>query len=212
MPEKLPIAILISGSGTNLQALLDASTDDDFGCDIVCVVSDRADARGLQRAEAAAVRTDVVAWDAHPDRTAFTNAICDTVQEAGARALVLAGFMRILSEEAISRFPDSIINIHPSLLPAYPGAHAIEQALDSDDDHTGVTVHFVDELVDNGPIIAQAPVPIEAGDTVDTLQSRVQKVEHQLLPAVVSAFGRGDITVVDGQVNWEPPMGVGVEA
>lgn len=208
MPEKLPIAILISGSGTNLQALLDASSDVDFGCEIVSVVSDRPDARGLQRADAVSVRTAVVEWEAHPDRSSFTTAICDTVEAAGARALVLAGFMRILSEEAIARFPDSIINIHPSLLPAYPGAHAVEQALESDDEHTGVTVHFVDELVDNGPIIAQSPVPIRPDDTVDTLHARLQEVEHQLLPTVVSAFGRGDITVTDGHVNWQPPMGV----
>ncbi|MCB1246403.1 MAG: phosphoribosylglycinamide formyltransferase [Acidimicrobiia bacterium] len=207
MPTKLPIAVLISGRGTNLQALIDASANPDFGCAIVGVISDRAGVAGLERAEKAGLPTTVVDWAAYTDRSAFTAAVCDAAIGIGAKALVLAGFMRILSEEAVVRFPHRIINVHPSLLPRYPGAHAIEQALESEDDVTGVTVHFVDELVDHGPIIAQAAVTIAADDTAESLQARVQAVEHRLLPAVVSAFGRGDIVISGGVVGWTPPTG-----
>lgn len=208
MPDKMPIAVLISGSGTNLQALIDASTDPDFGCRIVGVISDRPGAAGIERAGKAGIRSTVVAWEDHDDRAAFTSAVCDAADELGAHALVLAGFMRILSEEAVVRYPSRIINIHPSLLPKYPGARAVEQALESEDEVTGVTIHFVDELVDNGPIIAQAVVPIEADDDVDTLHGRIQATEHELFPTVISAFGRGDIALVDGAAVWDPPQGV----
>jgi formyltetrahydrofolate-dependent phosphoribosylglycinamide formyltransferase len=202
MPRKLPIAVLISGSGTNLQALLDASSDDGFGCRIVAVISDRAAAAGLTRAETASVQTRVVEWHDFSDRSSFTNAVCNAAETLGAEALVLAGFMRILGREAIVRFPDAIINVHPSLLPEFPGAHAIDQALESGVDCTGVTVHFVDELVDHGPIIAQVPVPIAPDDTVASLHSKIQRVEHRLLPTVVSAFGHGDISAAEGRVTW----------
>ena len=209
MPEKLPIAVLISGSGTNLQALIDASLDPRLGCSIVTVISDRADALGLDRAVEAGIRTEVVAWSDHADRSAFTAAVCDAAESNGAKALVLAGFMRILSADAIARFPDAIINVHPALLPQFPGANAIEQALAAGVDTTGVTVHFVDELVDHGPIIAQRSVAIEPDDDVDRLHARIQELEHRLLPEVVSAFGRGEITVVAGAVEWAADTHVG---
>jgi phosphoribosylglycinamide formyltransferase-1 len=202
MPEKLPIAVLISGSGTNLQALMDAAVESDFGCSIAIVISDRVGVEGLERAERAGVATRVVRWDDYPDRSSFTGALCDAAESVGAKALVLAGFMRILSPEAINRFPNAIINVHPALLPAFAGADAVEQALRAGVDTTGVTVHFVDELVDHGPVIVQQPVPIEVDDDVDTLHERIQTVEHRLLPEVVSAFGKGRITVRDGAVQW----------
>lgn len=209
MPEKLPIAVLISGSGTNLQAIIDASLNPGFGCSISVVISDRADAKGLDRATRAGIRTDVVEWSDHANRASFTTAVCDTAESHGAKALVLAGFMRILSPDAISRFSDAIINVHPALLPQFPGAHAIEQALAAGVDTTGVTVHFVDELVDHGPIIAQRSVSIEPDDDVDRLHARIQDLEHSLLPEVVSAFGRGEITVVAGAVEWAADTHVG---
>lgn len=209
MPDKLPIAVLISGSGTNLQALIDASEDPDFGCSIELVISDRTGAFGLERAERAGIMTAVVAWSDFEDRSSFTEGICDAAHAAGAEALVLAGFMRILAPEAIKRFPNAIVNVHPALLPAFPGANAVEQALDAGVDETGVTVHFVDELVDHGPVIAQRAVPIIPGDSVESLHQRLQAVEHELLPQVVSAFGHRRIAVVSGAVEWTADTKVG---
>lgn len=203
MPRKLPIAVLISGSGTNLQALIDASRDADFGCRIVGVVSDRLEAYGLTRAHNAGIETAVVEWADHNGREAFTDAIIDVCVNMGAEALVLAGFMRILAPRAIAAFPQAILNTHPSMLPLFPGAHAIEETLAAGVSTTGVTVHFVDELVDHGPIIAQTEVAVVPDDTVVSLQQRIQAAEHRLYPQVVGAFGRGEISVVDGAVIWD---------
>lgn len=136
------------------------------------------------------------------NRDSFSSAVADAAAGAGAAALVLAGFMRILSPVAIARFPQRIINIHPSLLPAFPGAHAIAQALAHGVKLTGVTVHFVDEEVDHGPIIAQRPVPVMAGDTEKTLHERIQIEEHRLYPEVVGAFAAGNISVSGREVVW----------
>ena len=197
------IAVLVSGSGSNLQALLDAG--DDLGAEIVLVLSDKADAFGLERARRAGIPTAAIRWPDHPDRAAFTTAVCDAVEEAGAEALVLAGFMRILSAEAVERFPLRILNIHPSLLPSFPGAHAVEDALAHGAKVTGVTVHFVDEQVDHGPTIAQRAVRIEEGDDADSLHARIQQIEHTLYPEVVAAFAAGRLRVEGRTVHWEEP-------
>ncbi len=160
------------------------------------VASDRPGARALGRAEAAGVPTAVVPWTG--DREASTRSLCDVVEGAGAEGIVLAGFMRILAPDAVERFPNRILNIHPSLLPAFPGGRAVEDALAHGVTVTGVTVHFVDEQVDHGPIIAQRPVGVRAGDTVDTLHERIQAVEHELYPDVVADFAAGRL-VVDGR-------------
>lgn len=198
----LPIAILISGSGSNLQALIDASLRDELDCDITVVISDRHGAHGINRAEAAGIPTSVVAWGEHESRAAFTEALCRTAEHHGAQAMVLAGFMRILSPVAIDRFPNAIVNVHPALLPAFPGAHAVELALEYGATLTGVTVHFVDEQVDHGPIIAQESLPVYVDDDADSLHARIQKVEHRLLPEVVAALGRGDLSVEGRHVRW----------
>jgi len=197
-----PIAVLISGTGSNLQALIDTMGGD---YRIAVVLSDREDAPGLRRARKAGIPTVVVPWSSHGDRDGFTDAVCDAARRFGAEALVLAGFMRILGPSAITAFPDAIINIHPALLPAFPGAHAVEQALAHGVRYTGVTVHFVDEQVDHGPIIAQEPVAILPGDDVESLHARMQTVEHRLLPRVVSAFGRGELAVEGRHVHWRQP-------
>jgi len=203
MPAKLPIVVLISGGGTNLQALIDASPVRSFGCSIVGVISDQANAAGLDRAAKHGIPTKVISWSEYGSRAAFTSAIVDAAIALGAEALVLAGFMRILGAKAIERFPNAIINVHPSLLPAFPGSGAIEAALAAGVSETGVTVHFVDELVDHGPTIASHPIPIEASDDVVSLRQRIQAIEHRLLPEVVSAFGRGEISVEDTIVVWQ---------
>ncbi len=180
------LAVLISGNGTNLQALIDASQTPDFGARVGVVVSDRRDAYGLERARTAGIPTEVIQWS--PDRDASTRRLLALVNGHDVDAMVLAGFMRILGASAIDRFPNRIINVHPSLLPLYPGRDAIGMALEAGATATGVTVHFVDELVDHGPILAQEPVPIMPGDTRERLAARIHAVEHDLLPRVVSDF------------------------
>jgi phosphoribosylglycinamide formyltransferase-1 len=195
----IDIAVLASGSGTNLQALLDATSVKPH---IAVVVSDRPGAGAIQRAHHHGVPTSVVAWGEHPDREGFSRALADVVEENGAKGVVLAGFMRILSPSFIERFPDRILNIHPSLLPAFPGAKAVANAVDYGVSITGVTVHFVDEKVDHGPIVAQVPVRVESDDTVESLHARIQVEEHKIYPQVVEAFVQGRLSVEERRVRW----------
>lgn len=193
----MDIAVLASGSGTNLQALIDSA---DLRPHINVVISDNASARALDRARKCDIDVRVVRWEDHPDRESFSAAVADVIESAGAKGVVLAGFMRILSPAFIERFPDRILNIHPSLLPAFPGARAVEAALDRRVKVTGVTVHFVDEQVDHGPIIEQAAVLVEPTDTIATLHERIQRVEHELYPSVVRDFVSGNLVVENGRV------------
>lgn len=201
-PDRYPLAVLVSGGGTNLQALIDASSDPRYPAQIVVALADRPGTPGLERAEAAGVPAVVVDWGDFSDRAAFTAAVCDAAEARGAEALILAGFMRILAPEAIARFPHRIINTHPALLPSFPGAHAIPEALAYGVKLTGVTIHFVDEEVDHGPIIFQEAVPVRAGDTESSVRDRVQAVEHRAFPDVVAAFARGRISVEGRHVRW----------
>ncbi len=189
--------MLASGSGSNLQALLDTPEVRPF---ITVVVSDRPGAVALERAAAHGVPTEAILWSDHDDRETFSAAVADVVEASGATGVVLAGFMRVLGSSFVSRFPNRILNIHPSLLPAFPGAHAVEAALEHGVAVSGVTVHLVDEGVDTGPIIAQVPVPVDPDDTVETLHARIQKEEHRLYPEVVAAFVQERIMVVDRKV------------
>ncbi|HEX9856300.1 MAG TPA: phosphoribosylglycinamide formyltransferase [Acidimicrobiia bacterium] len=201
-PRK-PIAVLVSGSGTNLQALLDWSHDPTSAFRVAVVVSDRPKVGALGRASAAGVPAVVVDWRDQPNREAFTKAVCDVVDEHGASALVLAGFMRVLAPEAMARFPAAVINIHPSLLPSFPGADAVGDALAHGVKVTGVTVHFAEEQVDHGPIIAQEAVPVLEDDTRATLQARIQHVEHRVYPQVVQAFAADRLAIEGRSVVWE---------
>ena len=200
----LPVAVLVSGSGSNLQSLLDASVaDPEFGARIAVVISDRPRVGALERALGAGVPAEVVRWGEFDDRESFSLAVCDTAERYGARALILAGFMRILSPVAIDRYPNRIINIHPALLPAFPGAHAVPAALAHGVKVSGVTVHYVDDEVDHGPIIAQQAVAVRPDDTEETLHARIQKEEHVLFPIVVKAFAAGRLRVAGRHVIWE---------
>ena len=186
----IDIAVLASGSGTNLQALIDTPG---IRPRIKLVLSDRPGAKALTRAVDAGIPTQVVSWSDYSSRSEFSIAVADAVEESGAEGMVLAGFMRILSTEAIARFPGRIINIHPSLLPAFPGVDAVAQALAHGVKVTGVTVHIVDEKVDGGPIIAQRAVPVLPDDTAASLHARIQTEEHHLYPTVVAEFAGGRI-------------------
>jgi len=194
-------AILASGSGSNLQAIIDAAaTDDGFGVDLALVISDRPSVRALERAADAGIPSVVIPWGG--DRHAFTHEICEAIADTGCEIVVMAGFMRILGPEAIDRFPNRILNVHPALLPAFPGGHAVRDALAHGAKVTGVTVHFVDEEVDHGPIVSQAAVEIAADDDEQSLHARIQAEEHRLFPAAVKALGRGSLTVEGRTVRW----------
>lgn len=190
------LAVLVSGSGTNLQALVDAiAADDDFGGRIVVVGSDQPDAGGLERARDAGIPTVSRALGDHPDRAVWEAALVDDLTGHEPEAVVLAGFMRIVSGRFLSRWPDRVVNTHPSLLPAFPGAHAVREALEHGVKVTGSTVHLVDEQVDHGPIIAQRAVEVRPDDTEETLHGRIKAVEHELLPACVRLMCQGRLRV-----------------
>ena len=197
----IDIAVLASGSGTNLQALIDSSA---IRPHIAVVVSDKPEALALDRAARAGIETSVVRWQDHEGRTEFSGAVADVVDRHGAEGVVLAGFMRVLAPAFIDRFPNRILNIHPSLLPSFPGSNAVEAAIRHSVKVTGVTVHFVDEQVDNGPIIAQVAVEVLDDDTVDTLHQRIRVEEHRLYPEVVAAFLTGQLDVVGRAVTSRP--------
>lgn len=182
------LVVLASGSGTNLQALLDAA---DLGGDVVAVVSDRQAAGALDRARARGLAASAVVLGG--DRQAWEADLAEAVAAHDPDLVILAGFLRILSGKFVQRWP--VINVHPSLLPAFPGAHAIEEALAWGVKLVGATVHFVDEEVDHGPIIVQEAVAVREDDTASSLHARVQTVEHRLLPESVRAFCAGRLDI-----------------
>jgi phosphoribosylglycinamide formyltransferase-1 len=171
------IGVLVSGAGTNLQSLVDN------GLPITAVASNRRDAPALLRARAAGIPTATFSLDCHADRTERDLVMASWLEEHGVELVVLAGYMHLLTPPFLRRFPDRVVNVHPSLLPQFPGTHAIEDALSADIDVTGVTVHYVDEGIDTGPVIAQEAVPVEPRAT---LAERIHAVEHRLLPEVVT--------------------------
>jgi phosphoribosylglycinamide formyltransferase 1 len=178
-----PIAVLVSGTGTNLQALLD--TVHGREAQIVAVASSVADAPALARAETHSVPTAVFARSEYPNRQARDEAMAAWLSGRGAHLIVLAGFMELLSERFLAHFPEAVINVHPSLLPAYPGLHAIEQALAHGDETFGVTVHYVDAGIDTGPIIAQRSVSLPGANDPGEVLRALRPLEHALLPEAV---------------------------
>lgn len=193
--EPLKIGVLISGSGTNLQAIIDAIEAGKVNAQIVKVLSSRPDAYGLQRAEAAGIPTVALNREVYADAHAANQRIADEMLSAGAEYLVMAGYMRMVGEEVLDAFPDRVVNLHPALLPSFVGAHAIQDAFDAGVKVTGVTVHFANAEYDKGPIIAQKAVRVKEGDTVDTLEARIHKAEHKLYPKVVGWIADGRVSV-----------------
>ena len=187
------VVILASGSGSNAQALLDRNDRNDLGGDIVAIVADVPGAGVLERARVAGVEAVCVDRNGYADRAAWEAALTEQVAALSPDLVVLAGFMRILSGAFVRRWP--ILNVHPSLLPAFPGAHAVEDALAHGVKVTGVTVHFVVEAVDAGPIVAQDAVEIREGDTPESLHERLKTLEHRLLPESVALFCAGRLAV-----------------
>ena len=188
------IAVLVSGEGTNLQALIDGVHGRE-GIEIVAVAASRADAGGLVRAQRAGVETGVFAIADHVDRVGRDAALADWLDERGADLIVLAGFMEVLTPEFIRRFAGRIINVHPALLPAFPGVRAIEQALEYGVKVGGVTIHFVDEGVDTGPVLLQEAFDLPYHRDIAKIEERVHQIEHRLLPAAVRLVAQGRVRI-----------------
>jgi phosphoribosylglycinamide formyltransferase 1 len=187
-----PIAVLISGEGSNLQAVLDTVHGRD-GIEVVCVASSSAEARGLERARAAGVDAEAFEIGSYPGRDERDAALGDWLERHGVELIVLAGFMELLGSPFIQRFEGRIVNVHPSLLPAFPGVGAIEQALAHGVKLIGVTIHFVDEGVDSGPIVLQETIELPYARTIEEVEGLVHEVEHRLLPRAVRLIAAGSV-------------------
>lgn len=185
MTQKLKIGVLISGRGSNLQALIEAHKAPDFPAEIVLVLSNKADAYGLERARLAGIPCATISHKDYLSRTEFEAALTENLRRAGVNLVCLAGFMRILSPAFIKDWSGCVLNIHPSLLPKYKGLDTHKRALDAGDREAGCTVHIVTADLDDGPILLQKAVPIEPGDTPETLATRVLAAEHQIYPEAV---------------------------
>ncbi|MCL5942835.1 MAG: phosphoribosylglycinamide formyltransferase [Actinobacteria bacterium] len=187
------LAVLVSGSGSNLQALIDRLHGRVAGVEVALVISNVPGALALERAERADIPTAVFPLHEFPDREARDRAMAAAIETAGVDLVVLAGYMQLLTPAFLRRFPHRVINLHPALLPSFPGERAIADALEYGVKLTGVTVHFVDEGVDSGPVIRQEAIPVHEDDTAASLATRVHALEHRVLPRVVELFAKGKI-------------------
>lgn len=195
MAKPLDIGVLLSGSGTNLQAIIDAIASGELNCRIVKVVSSRPDAFGIERARAAGIPVVALNREAYADAEAADRRIVSEMRDAGAEYLVMAGYMRMVHTPLLEAFPDRILNLHPALLPSFKGAHAIKDAFDAGVKVTGVTVHFANAEYDKGPIVAQRAVEVREDDTLDTLEERIHEAEHELYPQVLALLAAGRVSV-----------------
>jgi phosphoribosylglycinamide formyltransferase-1 len=201
------LGVLISGRGTNLQALIDAINDGRLDATIAVVISNRADAAGLERARRAGIDTLVVDHRGWPSREDYDRALVRELQARAVRVVCLAGFMRIFSREMLDAFPNAILNIHPSLLPSFPGLEPQRQALDYGVQITGATVHLVTSELDGGPIVLQSAVPVLEDDTVETLSSRILVEEHRIYPVAIQMLLDGDWSVQGRTLVRSAPRG-----
>ena len=193
--RKLPIVVLISGSGSNLQAIIDKA--DEIGVDIRAVISNRADAYGLTRAAEAGIETGVLDHKSFPNRESYETALVQLIDNCDPELLVLAGYMRILTPGFVKHYHGRLFNIHPSLLPKFRGLHTHQRALDEGEKVHGVSIHFVTEELDGGPLVAQAEVPVLAEDDAEILGRRVLQQEHRLYPLVIRWFAEGRLRLAD---------------
>ena len=204
MPKLLRIGVLASGGGTNLQAIVDRCQDGSLTAEIAVVITNNPGAGALNRAGKAGIPTLCINHRDFSQREDFDNAVVNALQEAEVDLVVLAGFMRIITQTFIDAFPNRVINIHPALLPAFPGLHVQQQALDYGARFSGCTVHFVDGGVDTGPIIIQAVVPILPDDTIDTLSALILEQEHLIYPRVIQLIAENRVRVDGRQVVITP--------
>lgn len=195
MSDKPVIAVLVSGSGSNLQAIIDASERGEIPCRVGLVMSNKADAYGLVRAKKHGIPTEVVSHKDFPSREEFDARLVEILRKCGAELICLAGFMRVLTPVFVRAFPNRILNIHPALLPSFPGTHGPRQALDYGVRFSGCTVHFLDEGVDTGPVIVQGVVPVYDDDTEETLAARILIQEHRIYPMAIRLFFQGRLRI-----------------
>jgi phosphoribosylglycinamide formyltransferase 1 len=218
MRRQVPIGVLISGSGTNLQAIIDAIEAEELDAKIQVVLSNRADAYGLVRAKNHGIPVEVLDHKRFPSREAFDQAVVDILRARQVELVVLAGFMRLLSAVLVRAYANRIMNIHPALLPAFPGLHGQKKAVEHGVRFSGCTVHFVNESCDEGPIIIQAVVPVFPDDTEESLAARILKQEHRIYPRAIQLYGEGrlrvegrkvfvdDLAKEENQVVVQPPI------
>jgi len=206
MSEKPTIAVLISGSGSNLQAIIDTSEKGEIPCTVGIVISNKADAYGLVRAKKHGIPTEVVDHRSFPGREEFDAKLVEILRGSGAELVCLAGFMRVLTPVFVRAFPNRILNIHPALLPSFPGTHGPRQALSYGVRFSGCTVHFLDEGVDTGPVIVQAVVPVYDDDTEETLAARILVQEHRIYPMAIRLYFSRKLMIEGRKVKvmWEP--------
>lgn len=201
----LKLGVLISGSGTNLQAIIDRIADGSLNATIELVVSSRPSAYGLKRAEAAGIQTLTLSKEIYADPEQADEIIAAELRRCGVEYVIMAGYMRKVHDPILAAFPNRVVNLHPALLPSFPGAHAIAEAYERGVKITGVTVHFANADYDAGPIIAQRALPIEEGWTVDELEEHIHQIEHELYPQVVGLLAAGRVRVRDnGTVAIDP--------
>ena len=185
------LGVLISGRGSNLKAIIDAINRRELDARIAVVISNRADARGIDHAIGAGIETLIIDHKAYATREDYDRALVYELRKRDVALICLAGFMRLLSPVLVDAFPNRILNIHPSLLPKYPGLHPQQQALDDGATESGATVHFVNKELDAGPVVLQRAVPVRAGDTAESLAERILEVEHQLYPEAIARVLNG---------------------
>lgn len=193
--KKQRIVVLISGSGTNLQAIIDSCVSADYPGEVVAVISNKAEAYGLERAKNADIIAQSLSHKDFDSREAYDSALMSVIDEHRPDLVVLAGFMRILTANFVNHYAGKMLNIHPSLLPKYQGLNTHQRAIDAGDEEHGVSVHFVTEELDGGPVILQAKVPVFEGDNADELASRVHEQEHRIYPLVVKWFCEKRLTM-----------------
>jgi phosphoribosylglycinamide formyltransferase-1 len=214
--KKTRVVVLISGSGSNLQALIDGVADKSLPIDLVAVISNRPEVMGLERAAKADIPAEVLDHKNFADRESFDQALMAKIDSYQPDLVVLAGFMRILTPEFTQHYLGKMFNIHPSLLPKYQGLHTHQRALDAGEKRHGVTVHFVTAELDGGPAIVQASVPVWASDDASALAKRVQRQEHVIYPLAVKWFAQGDLRMIDGKSVLKdeplPPSGFQIES
>ncbi|MEI6704297.1 MAG: phosphoribosylglycinamide formyltransferase [Deltaproteobacteria bacterium] len=198
------LGVLVSGSGTNLQAIIDSIETGEINAEICCVISNNAAAYALTRAKRHGIPVVVHENKGFTDRYGYDAVTVQILRSYNVELVILAGFMRILSETMVNAFPNAIMNIHPALLPAFPGLHAQQQVLNYGVRYSGCTVHFVDSGTDTGPIILQTVVPVEQDDTEESLSARIQKVEHRTFPAAIRLYADGKLIVEGRRVRILP--------
>jgi phosphoribosylglycinamide formyltransferase-1 len=202
-PALMPAVILISGAGSNMQAIARKAASGELPIEVRAVVSDRADAAGLEKACALGIATEVLSPRSYTDRASYDAALADVIDKRMPGLLILAGYMRILSSAFVQRFAGRALNIHPSLLPKFPGLYTHRRALEAHEHEHGACVHFVTEDLDGGPVIVQARVPVLPTDDEATLAARVRTQEHRIYPAAVDWFARGRLKLQDGKACFD---------